>query len=45
MVHLRSTHLHLPDCSRQPFPLSVQYHIITKTAPRGGLKPSLAQRL
>jgi len=28
-----------------PFPLSVQYLPITMQAPRGGLQPSLAQRL
>jgi len=45
MVHLHPSLLPVPDCSRQPFPLSVQYQFITKQAPRGGLQPPLAQRL
>lgn len=43
-VHLRSTLLHSPDWSSQPFPLSVQYQLVTQSAPRGGLKPALAHR-
>ena len=45
VVHLHSSLLFAPDQFNQPFPLSVQYPFITKQAPRGGLQPSLAQRL
>ena len=45
VVHLHSSLLFQPDQFNQPFPLSVQYQFITKQAPRGGLQPSLAQRL
>ena len=31
--------------AKEPFPLSVQYLVITNKAPRAGLKPPLAQRL
>jgi len=41
-VHLSYSHLTTPA---QPFPLSVQYQLITQPAPRGGLQPPLAQRL
>ena len=44
-VHLHSSLQHTPDTFIMPFPLSVQHHTITRTAPRGGLQPPLVQRL
>lgn len=45
MVHFRSSLLFLPDVSFNTFSSSVQYHLITPVAPRGGLQAMPAHRL